>query len=254
MVANYANRETFYPGITAIDIGQVGFNPLVSESIAIMLGDGAAHHIWIGSGGSLSQGAALSPVNNNNAMTYGFGKWRGTGIRSGGGHLPTAWIFSSSGGTLEQTIALPVDIGDPNQCVPAGSTPIAFLGGPANKIYRYINNFQDTPTLEPDDVSTGNGMDSDPTGNLLMGQWDTGNKGKSADGGASWSALSTLPVGTWMFRYAGTAGTTSTTQWIAAGGSSVRLSMDFGSTWLNREGDILSSFPLGAINYILVVG
>ena len=88
----------------------------------------------------------------------------------------------------------------------------------------------------------------DPTGTYMMTRFDTGQKGKSSDGGYTWSPLSSLPPGNWWWSYAGGVGTAS--WWVAAGGSSIRLSKDFGTTWLNREGNILSVAPVPNINMV----
>ena len=108
-----------------------------------------------------------------------------------------------------------------------------------------------TNTPYTDATFDGKGLACDPSGVNLMGRQSAGAKAKSSDGGATWLALSSLPPGNWNFAYLG--GTGSEQWWVAAGGSSIRLSKDFGTTWLNREGNLLSVAPIPVINMAVAV-
>lgn len=88
-----------------------------------------------------------------------------------------------------------------------------------------------------------------------MAAWDAaaGQRGKSSDGGTTWSGLPSLPFGGgYAFSYAG--GDGSASRWIAARGV-IRYSSDFGTTWQNKEGNINYLIPAGlTIRKILIPG
>lgn len=93
-------------------------------------------------------------------------------------------------------------------------------------------------------------IDCDATGQFLMGNWDTGSKGKSSTYGSSWVGMSSLPfIGLWHFAWLGGEGIHSV--WGAAGGTSIRRSTDFGVTWENSEGNAIADFPLSDWDYIV---
>ena len=97
----------------------------------------------------------------------------------------------------------------------------------------------------------GYGFACDPSGVYLMTVYGSGHRAKSPDGGASWSALSSLIVTTsYRFAYAGGAGVES--RWIAAF-SYVWYSSDFGDTWEDRQGNLPLINPLYAIDLVWVI-
>jgi hypothetical protein len=84
-----------------------------------------------------------------------------------------------------------------------------------------------------------------------MARQGSGGKIRSSDGGATWSALANLPVGNWFFAYAGGAGVES--RWIAVSGTQIKYSDDFGDSWSDRLGNMLSVAPIPAPNMIRVI-
>ena len=70
-----------------------------------------------------------------------------------------------------------------------------------------------------------------------MGRYDTGLRGKSSDYGATWATLGSLPVGTWVFKWAGGADVAGS-RWIA-GGATIQYTDDFGTTWADKTSSSL---------------
>jgi hypothetical protein len=105
----------------------------------------------------------------------------------------------------------------------------------------------DTRTLIGDSEEVGQTRWSyacDPTGQFIMGNWTAaGQRGMSGDYGYTWFGIPNLPAGgAYAFAYAGTGGG-SASGWIAAHGI-VRYSPNFGSTWVNKEGNLLQIAPI----------
>lgn len=167
------------------------------------------------------------------------------------------WRFSADGATVEYEVG--IDSGGAallQKIGRASTTPrFYFWNIFGNKMYESPDNGT-TITLIGDAKQTGGGIGSyavSPTGQYMLGNWDSGLKGFSSDYGATWSALATLPPGgAYCFAYAGGTGVTS--RWIAARGV-VRYSPDFGATWQNKEGNINQLIPAGlTIVKIIVPG
>ena len=228
-------------------------NPLLAESVAYIIGEHHNHDIFTGTAGVFSQGVHISNILNTDAtMSYGFGKWRVTGATTSGDFNKHYWLISLDGSAIsaEGGLSSDIDIGSNPQHLQAGSLPVAWMRSrTSDNLYKFANNFQDTPTTLVQSANTFLLLrgDADITGQYLMAPWN--GKGISADGGASWSALPNLPVGTWYFRNGG-----SPARWIAVSGSAVRATYDGGDSWLNKEGNITASAPVPAINIIRVVG
>jgi len=222
-------------------------NPLVAESVGFVIGTvNVDKKFWIGSGSSFASGAVVDTSSlHYGGLSYGLGYWLYTRyqhfskIAPGGGS-----VITTGSPNIAQTHAR------------AGTTGRTFHEhGDGGDMYIAENNFASSTlvnlaeTINLEDVfGVPPYFACDPTGTYMMTRFNTGAKGKSSDGGYTWSPLSGLPPGTWWWSYAGGVGTAS--WWVAAGGSSIRLSKDFGTTWLNREGNILSVAPVPNINMV----
>lgn len=228
------------------------YNPLVAESVAFVIGTcNVDKKIWIGAGTSFAAGAVVDTASVFiGGLTYGFGHWLYT--RSNSFHK----IAANAGSVV--TSGSPAINGlyifDPHlDHVRAGTTGRTFhLKQGANGLVVGENNLASITTISDTNFDDSKGLASDPSGTYLMSSHGTAGKYKSSDSGATWGPLSSLPVGNWWFSYVGGAGTGS--WWVAAGGSSIRLSQDFGTTWLNREGNILSVAPIPNLNMTKVLG
>jgi hypothetical protein len=228
-------------------------NPLVAESVGFVMGTvGVNKKFWIGSGSSFAAGVSItdSPGYFYGGLSYGLGYWlyatfdHFSKIAPGGGS-----VVATGNKNTGQVHAR------------ASTTGRTFhqQNGGTNNLIVGENNLATTTLIDLAEsivVDDAFGIPMyfacDPTGAYMMTRFDTGAKGKSSDVGATWSPLSSLPPGTWWWSYAGGVGTAS--WWVAAGGSSIRLSKDFGTTWLNREGNILSVAPIPNINMVKAVG
>lgn len=245
IIEDYASIVAKYPTAASRGVAAMAVNTTVSESFAYVIGGKGDHHIYVGSAGTYTQGVHITDLMNADGyMSYGDGKWRLTGY--GFTFNSKYWLFSPGGSSVTPG-ALPAVEATPH--VYAGATPIGWMKS-GTGLERFEKNFTDTSPFGIDmGGSYGLDMRADSTGQYLMGGHAYGNaKGKSSDGGYSWSGIPNLPPGNYVFDNAG-----SPSRWVAAGGV-VRFSPDFGDTWLNREGNLTSSYPVISIGIIRVVG
>lgn len=251
-----------FPTTTVQAVNALACNPL-SGQVAYVIGGNASNQmkIYIGTGSSFAAGATIlnhqfSSTIGIGSLSYGFGKWLLTGQNGSG---QSAWWVLNAAATSVTASGTPIPPGNT-------ATTAHIRAGTTDKAFHFTRNDQNL-TVSTGNATTfvtvgdglmnvvGNNQEDtlacDPTGTFLMGRWST-QKGKSSDGGATWSALSSLPPGNWWWSYAAGSGVGS--WWVAAGGSSIRLTQDFGTTWLNREGNLLSVAPIPNINMVKVVG
>ena len=226
--------------------------PLVAESVGFVLRKnqpGLTNRFYIGAAGSYAEGiSGLNEVGGGGqpsiGLSYGFGKWMYTTY--GKYQLIAANGMSITGGATVSGLDLLPFNPESNALFHAGASGRTYIpgdgfGSPTRNLLVGDNNMASSVWIS-DNKITFIGFHCDPTGSYIMTRYDTGAKGKSSDGGSSWALLPSLPPGSWYFRYAG-----SPSRWIAAGGSSVRYTPDFGTTWQNKEGNLLSVAPTGGI-------
>lgn len=92
---------------------------------------------------------------------------------------------------------------------------------------------------------------TDPTGTLIFTTWDTGDRGRSSDGGATFSGIPNLPFGSdYSYAYAGGEGSES--RWIAARGI-IRYSPDYGDTWEEKVGDLMGILSVVSLDIVIVM-
>lgn len=229
--------------------GGNNFGPFVSEV-----------NFWIGDRNGFTKKAACPNVNGNfGSMSFGGGKWillneQFTFFAFWDSRL---WRFSADGATKEYEVGIDSGGAALLQKIGRASTTERFYFWNifGNKMYESPDNGT-TITLIGDAKQTGGDIGSyaiSPTGQYMLGSWDSGLKGLSSDYGATWAGLPSLPPGgAYCFAYAG--GDGSASRWIAARGV-VRYSPDFGTTWQNKEGNINYLIPTGlTIRKILIPG
>lgn len=241
----------------------MGYNPNKPEEIAFVLASDAHYtaSVWVGNylgwtkGAEFSRGNFFSNARFVGTITFGGGKW--VWDRLGDAQFYFV-VFSADGSTLENTSPI---LSNTTGHARAGTSAVIVKpsGDEPNDFMRTTDN---TYTLIDIDTAGpvggfGANVAIAPDGNYMMGNWDIagagGQRGKSSDGGYTWSGLPSLPFGgQYCFGYAGGSGTAS--RWIAARGV-VRYSPDFGTTWQNKEGNINYLIPVSmSIRKILIPG
>lgn len=220
----------------------IGHNPLVAESVGFVIGGHGNNWFYIGSGSSFTQGPVINTLFRGEA-SYGFGFWMFT--------VYDYWARIAANG-LSVVASGSIGTGPGQNHTRASTTGKIFCD--RNGVTGMVitpDNFATHVLITDSKMSNAafiDSLDCDPAGTYLMARYDTAAKARSSDGAASWNALPSLPPGPWWFAYAG-----STQRWVAAGGSAIRYSPDFGDTWLNKEGNITSLAPIPNINGVKVV-
>jgi len=184
-------------------------------------------------------------------LSFGFNEWRITTAQSVAKFLG----ISADGTAVNRTVDFGIDGGQ--QHVPV-STSDVIIGHRSDSLLRITANGAvagDFTTLINTDVLLDDHWDNkvacDPAGMYMMLPWDAGQRGRSSDGGATIVGIPNLPFGgIYAYDYAGGAGAES--RWVAARGI-VRYSPDFGETWINKEGNLLTIAPIPSFNIIKVV-
>lgn len=228
----------------------VGYNPLVADKVAFVMGTVTDNKkFWIGSGISFAPTIDFDPTSDKKAgLSYGLNKWLYTREGVWGTLVPdgSAGIDSGSESIAELDIFTPF-----LSHVRASTTGRTFhLKAGGGGLVVAEDNLDSITTITDADFD-GTGFASDPSGNYLMTRYGAGARGKSSDAGATWAALGSLPVGGWVFQYAG--GKDVTSRWIAAG-AVIRYTPDFGITWQNKESASLNAITFTpAIDMIRVV-
>ncbi|HZM22066.1 MAG TPA: PKD domain-containing protein [Anaerolineales bacterium] len=228
----------------------VGFNQLVSEQVAFIIGQNNVNKkIWTGAGLSFAAGADVDTASIKLAgLSYGFGVWLHT-------RLDHYSKIAANGASVLATGTPAIealDIFTPFLAhVRASTTGRTFHSKSGFGGYVIGDNNLATVNTFTDSDFEGQGFACDPTGQFIMTTYGAGARGRSSDGGSSWSSIGSLPFGNWWWSYGGGAGVDS--RWVAAGGSSIRYSPDFGDTWLNKEGNLLSIVPIPSINGVKVL-
>ena len=230
----------------------ISYNPSASETVGIIIANASdsTPKMYVGSRSTFSIGAAVevSGYLFGLHLSYGLGKWMLTGYD----HVK---LVSPDGASVSTPAASASNQDRPH--VRASTTGKTFHPPQSgNHFYAADNNFatrvDNTPAATPafDDAFYANiYFACDPTGQYMMTRY-TG-KGRSSDYGTTWVGIPNLPVGGWWFDYAGPG--ESTPRFVAAGGSSIRYSPNFGESWLNREGNVTGLAPIPSINMIKVL-
>jgi len=258
IAAGYSMADKFIAGF--------GVNPSVPEEVAFVAGCNdfgpftADVNFWIGNRSGFTKKVAANGVNRYYGdLNYGAGAW--VLLNELFSFFATwdsrIWRFSGDGSAIENQLAISAGGGSVVQrMMRAGTSPTFFYWNvTGDKMFKSTDNGTSVTEIG-DSKEVGNDIASyacDPSGQFMMGNWDTGSKGLSGDFGSSWAGLPTLPPGgAYCFAHAG--GSSASSRWIAARGV-IRYSNDFGNTWQNKEGNIGYLIPTSmVIRKIIVPG
>lgn len=268
IIEDMASIDAKYPGAVFRGVNAIGVDPLTGTLAYVLTGNlplGVMQsHIYVGSGTSFTQGVDLSGrvhVTSGGSLSFGGGAWRLT--TNANTVAPRFIAISADGSTILSQTILPgqVQIEAAEQHAPVSTTDTILMriqhslirvtqnGAVAGDFTNYLSSGE-MPNAAPWDNKTA----CDPSGTLIMACWNTsGRKGKSADGGSSFTGMPVLPPGAdYAYAYAGGAGVAS--RWIAGLGTTLRYSDDFGGAWGDKSANLLNtvSFTPG-IDIIKVV-
>jgi hypothetical protein len=217
-------------------------NPLEEEQILFWAAEAGSRRFYLGANNSYSAGV----FQDNFASGGG-----GVGSLSFGDNY---WLVTANNGfrRLNASGSAVVGSGSPSILhwhIRVGSTGFTFHDyNGSDAVLRGDNNLTSNAV-----VSTGQQVsiregDVDPTGLYLMARGLGAYKARSSDGGVTWTTIPSLPAGIWNYRNGGTAG-----RWIAAGGTAVRYTEDFGGSWALKGGNLGSLNPIYNIDVIRFV-
>jgi hypothetical protein len=263
VIEDVSSIQAKFPSHTALSgVAAVGVNPLTGQ-VAYALGGGDAignstGQFFVGSGTSFAAGVTL-PLNISSfgSLSFGNNAWRLTGTINNTN--PRFLAISADGSTILQNVAMggQSEVDSTTFHVPVSTTDAVISPFYFGDLLRITANGAVGGDFSAN-IGDGNlnynsdaTFATDPTGMLMMGDWDTGQRGKSSDGGATWSGMGSLPFGgTYAYDWAGGEGAES--RWVAAR-AIVRYSPDFGTTWENKEGNLTQVSPIPIIDVIKVV-
>lgn len=245
-----------FPGSTITSFVAFEKNPTLSDQVMYVIagdGGGGSFKSYIGSGAggftlASTTGLAIG-TGAFGSLTFGLDKWFLTGMTN-----TAKWYRFSNAGAVEANGFIP---GGTSACfyhVRAYTQGRAFLVGDATNVtYTDDNGANFTPQ--------GTGLNSGINDNMIavepLGLYGMGrgggaaNKLRTSDGGATWVAIPNLPVGNYRYAYAGGSGSG---RWIAAGGSVVRYSPDWGDFWLDKIGNLTGIAPIPNIDLVRAIG
>jgi hypothetical protein len=254
-IVDRAYLETQIPGDTRGRIAGVAVNPNKSEEIAFIGSNGGDFNqarFFIGGRNGFVKKSIMTVAHGTGVLSFGGGKWI---YQQDYQHNRT--ILNADGSSV-----IKADNPGTTRCIFRGGTGLkvfTILESP-NRLFFSTDGGENYIQINPGgsgnefDASSSSRYAADPTDMFLMGYWtNSGKRGKSSDGGYTWSGIPNLPFGgVYAYAYAGGSGTSS--RWIAGAGI-LRISLDFGNTWINREGNLLQLCPIGLdIRKIIVPG
>lgn len=254
-VVDLADLQALYPTKSSWGIKAIGYDPSQPERIAFVAGgtsgfDDHACNFYIGDHTGFTQKVACNHVSDPASpslvgnLTYDTvnKKWVLTSSNESGITDTTALTrFNFDGSSVELIKAYTTTPASRLVHIRARDEGQLFIRNFAtNQIYFSVDNgttlnLIGDGLLSQDPFNPQCNLAVSPDGRQLMGVWGVGQKGLSSDYGYTFTGLGNLPPGsTYAFAYAG--GEDTKSKWIAARGI-IRLSTDFGNTWLNREGN-----------------
>jgi hypothetical protein len=251
-----AKLPTSFPATWGVNA--LGVDPLTGL-VAYVIGVNEKRALFIGSGTSFAEAVDVTTqigVGSVGNLSFGFGNWRLTGQ----GASPKFLAISSDGSTIVRDVTVS---GGSMHHVPISSSEDIYMhiqtdiSGTGSLVHITQNGAiaGDFTTLLGTQVLYDDHLDNkiavDPSGMYLFLPWDTGQRGRSSDGGATISGIPTLPFGgKYAYAYAGGLGLES--RWVAAKGI-IRYSPDFGENWDEKAGDINGVAPILSLNIVKVL-
>ncbi len=236
-----------------------GYNPLLPETVGIVLykASDTTPFFYIGGNTTWTKGAALSVSGYARiwGISYGLGKWLAT---STGNQVNGKFrVVNSDGMSIFSSPT--VSTYESELHIRASSTGKTFHKGDTGHFEIGADNFSTYTTVL--DTNIGFAVDgtyiiyfaTDPIGQYCMTRYGGGARGRSSDGGSTWGTIANLPLQTnYYFAYAGGAGIAS--RWLAAGGTEIYYSDNFGDTWVERRGNLLTLIPVPVLDMVKVLG
>jgi hypothetical protein len=251
-----------YPSISPdyISVNSIGLDPLTGQ-FAYVIGiqgsfGGDKRQVYVGSGVTFAAGMELTSqltISSDGNLSFGYDEWRLTGTPDNTNvHF---YVLNSDGSAIvrdvnagaARTFHVPIDTSDEVFMWKSnGVIRVTANGAVAGDFTTILGSLLNSVDYWNNQTAT------DPTGTQLLSDWDTGRRGKSNDGGSSWTGLPSLTFHTdgYAYDYAGGAGTNS--HWVAARGV-IRCSLDFGNSWLAKDGNIITVAPISGFDIIKAV-
>lgn len=240
-------------------VNGLGINPLTGQIAYVISARNDFNQqrakFYLGTGVSFAETLSYTDMRQDTQgnLTYGDGSWRMTGARATGA---VSCFWELDGGLTSILNTVPVS-GAAQTHIPISSTNELFMhdgdfllritdnGNVPADFTTAIGSLVNSPTPWENKVAT------DPTGTMLMLSWDVGQRGRSSDGGATIVGIPNLTFGGhYAYDYAGGLGNES--RWIAALGR-VWFSDDWGDTWSDQTGNLMTIAPVPSISIIKVV-
>lgn len=237
----------------------LGYNPNVSEEIAVMSGSSTDNsgEFHTGDRSGLSQLAnSIDASQRLGDITYGMGKWYVTHSEK---NLFSDQAFTriTAGGSVEKNA-----VNYTNGQDYAASLHWHKRGGGIiyewNHDGRYLRKVEDNdgdasdttmPSIGVVEEALPNLLAVDPTGQYLMGGHDAVIGKKSSDYGATFGNVdASLGIGYQVWENC-----ISADAWLAATTQVVKYTPDFGDNWDDISGDLASVAPLVAIKHLLFI-
>lgn len=256
-----------FPTATQRGFNGISFNPNVPETVAYVLTptNSGGGYIYIGSNTSFAQGVNIPILSNKVVdndghrfeLKYSLDEWVLFALSSG--NQQTIYRINKAGSSIIDTQALgnstysaiPRHAGQSGQFFLTGGTGI----GAAMKRFDGNDAAHIIDVSSDPDIGDAQGWAVQTVATpAMMMHYGAGNRGRSSDGGATWNFIPNLPLGTWVWAYAGTGGSIFSTRWIAASGVAIRFSQDWGNAWYNKEGNLAQIVAVPDIDLIIVPG
>lgn len=233
-------------------------NKSLSEAVAFIAGGRGYEEAdaWYGVDGEFEKKAHLSNILGSGSISFGLDQWLLTYQGWSSGPVASFRLLSNDCSSILSTTVLGNYRKNKHVRLSATGTTYHYQDEAAGTLKVGTDNLDSNVDVGADlypDENYDDGVAVESSGNFMLCSYSSTFKGKSSDGGSSWSDISGLAyVGNiWHFAYAGGLGTAS--RWVA-GSSYIQYSSDFGISWTTKQGNLNSISPLYALDVIKVIG